>query len=86
MLASLCGQRSLGFITVSLALSILLVRVLYGDLLVHEILPVHVRDRRIRRLKVAKRDEPITLGQIVVIPCNLATISDCFKKTRTGAG
>lgn len=51
VLASLGGQHSLCLISMSLALAVLLVRVLYGDLLVHEILPVHVGDSCIGRFK-----------------------------------
>ena len=44
VLASLCCQHSLCLISVSLALAVLLIRVLYGNLLVHEVLPVHIGD------------------------------------------
>jgi hypothetical protein len=80
MFPSLCGQRSLGLITMSLSLAILLVGVLHRNLLVHKVLTVHIGNGRVGGLKVGKRDETITLGQIVVIPSNLESkkiISSC---------
>jgi hypothetical protein len=41
---SLRGQRSLGLITMSLSFTILLVGVLHRNLLVHEVLTVHIGD------------------------------------------
>ena len=61
---SLClfREQPLGFVSVSLALSVLLVRILYCDLLAHNVLVVHIGDGRIRGLEIAVRDEAVALG------------------------
>ena len=69
--ACLSCQHTLRLITVTLSLSILLVSVLYTDLLVHEILSVHVRDRIIGSVEVCERDKSVALGQVRIIACNL---------------
>jgi hypothetical protein len=61
---SLSGKHSFRLVTVSLTLSVLLVRVLDRDLLVHEVLAVHVGNGIIGRFKVGERNEPIALGQV----------------------
>lgn len=71
MFPSLRGQRSLGLITMSLSLAILFVRILHGNLLIHEVLAVHIGNCCVRGLEIGKGDESIALGQIVVIPSNL---------------
>jgi hypothetical protein len=68
---SLRGQRSLGLITMSLSLAILFVGILHGNLLVHEVLAIHISNGSVGGLEIGKGDESITLGQIVVIPSNL---------------
>jgi hypothetical protein len=71
MFPSLRCQRSLGLITMSLSLAILLVGILYGNLLVHKVLVVHIGNGRVGGFKIGKGHEPITLGKIIVIPSNL---------------
>ena len=55
-------QHTLGFVSVSLTLSILLVRILNRNLLAHDILVVHAGDSRVGGFEVAVRDETIALG------------------------
>lgn len=73
MLAGLSGQHSLGLVTMSFSLAILLVGILYRDLFVHEVLATHVGDRSIRRLEITKGHESVALGQVVVISRNLCS-------------
>lgn len=73
--AGLRSQHSLGFVTMSLALSIFFICVLYGDLLVHEILAVHAGDCAVGGFKVCKRDEAVAFGQIRIVPGNLLLVS-----------
>lgn len=58
---SLRCEHTFGFITVSLAFAIFLVRVLDRDFFVHEILTVHVGDCFVRGLEIGKGDEAIAL-------------------------
>jgi hypothetical protein len=54
MFPSLRGQRSLGLITMSLSLAILLVGVLHRHLLVHEILTIHIGNGSVGGFEVGK--------------------------------
>lgn len=62
MSSGLSREHTFGLVTVSLALAVLLVRVLDRDFFVHEILAVHVGDGVIRRLKVGEGNESVSLG------------------------
>lgn len=67
MLLSLGREFSLGLVTVSLALAVLLVRVLDCDLLAQQVLPVHSIPRHIRSLEPIERDKSIALGHVVLV-------------------
>jgi hypothetical protein len=75
VLASLGGQHALGLVTVSLALAVLLVRILHGDLFINQILAVHVGDGGVGGLEVAKRDEAVAFGQVIVVAGDLRSLA-----------
>jgi hypothetical protein len=75
VLAGLRSQHSLGFVAVSLALSVLFIGVLDRDLLVHKVLAVHASDCAVGGFKVCKRDEAVALGQIRIVSGNLLLVS-----------
>lgn len=58
----LCGQGSLGFVTVSFALAVLFKCVLNGDVLAEDILTVEVGNSGVAAFKVAKADEAETFA------------------------
>lgn len=62
VLASFRREGTLGSVTMALTLAVLLVGVLDADLLVHEVLAVHVRNGIIRGLKRREGDEAVALG------------------------
>ena len=55
-------QHSLRLITMSLSLTILFVGILHRNLLVHEILTVHIGNGRVGGLEIGEGDETVTLG------------------------
>lgn len=59
VLPGLSGEHTFCLITVSFALAIFLVGVLYGDFFIHEILTVHVRDRVVGSFERCKGDETV---------------------------
>lgn len=61
MLYRLSSKHSLCLVAMALTLTILLVRILYGDFLVHQILPVHIRYGFVRGVEGGKRDKAISL-------------------------
>lgn len=67
MFLPLRSQLSLGLITVSLALSILFVRILHSDLLTEQILSIHHFSRRVRGFKGVIRYEAIPLRDIILV-------------------
>lgn len=67
----LLREHALGLVAVALALAVLLVGVLDRDLLAHHVLAVHAGNGRVRRVKVAKGDEAVALGQAVFVAGNL---------------
>lgn len=56
----LFSKHTLGFVSMSLALAIFLIRVLNCDLFGHDVLVVHAGDGRIRGLEIAVGDETVT--------------------------
>jgi hypothetical protein len=62
MFPGLRCQRSLRLITMSLSLAILFVGILHRNLLVHEILTVHIGNGRVGGLEIGEGDETVTLG------------------------
>lgn len=75
MLASLGGQHALSLVTVPLALAVLLVRILHGDLFIHQILAVHVGDGGVGGLEVAKGDEAVAFGQVIIVAGDLRSLA-----------
>ena len=71
MCLGLFREHAFCFVSVALALSVLLVRVLNGDLLAHHVLAVHAGNGCIRRVEVAKGDEAVALGQAVFVAGHL---------------
>jgi hypothetical protein len=65
------GEHSLSLITVPFSFAVFLVGVLHRNLLVHQILAVHVRDGVVRRFEFGKRNESVALGQVCIISSNL---------------
>jgi hypothetical protein len=55
-------EHTLGFVSVSFALSVFLVCILDCNLLAHDVLIMHAGDSRIRGLEVTVRDETVSLG------------------------
>jgi hypothetical protein len=58
------GEGALCLVAVALALAVLLESVLHRDLLVHQELAVHVRDRVVRGVEGSVRDETIALAEV----------------------
>lgn len=71
VLAGLGGEGALGLVAVPLALAVLLVRVLHRDLLVHEVLAVHVGDGVVARLEGAEADEAVAFAEVGVVAGDL---------------
>lgn len=71
MCLGLFCKHTLCFVSMSLAFSVLLVRVLHRDLLVHHVLAVHAGDSGIGRFEVAIGNETVSLGHVVVIARDL---------------
>lgn len=84
MLPSLGGKRTLRSVTVAFTLAVLLVGVLDANLLVHEVLSVHVLDSFIRGLECTKRDKTVALGQVAVVARDLLslTLDACSRKAK----
>lgn len=55
----------------SFTLTILFVRVLDRDFLVHEVLAIHICDGVVRGFEVGEGDEAVTLRKVRIISCNL---------------
>lgn len=55
----------------SLALAILLVGILDRDLLVHEVLTVHIGDGIVRSIEGGKGEESVTLGVVGLVAGDL---------------
>lgn len=64
MSSSLCSKSSLCIIAMTLAFAIFLICVLYGNLFIHEILTIHIRNRCIRAVKVGERDEAVAFREV----------------------
>jgi hypothetical protein len=60
----LCSEHSLCLIAVAVAFAVLLVGVLDRDVLIHEVLVMHVGDRVVGGLKVGVGYEPVAFGEI----------------------
>lgn len=60
---SLVCQSSLGLVSVSLSLPILLVGILNRDVFIHDILAVHVRDGGVGGFEIRIRDKSVTLTE-----------------------
>ncbi len=71
MSLGLLREHALGLVTVSLALAVLLVGILNGDLLAHHVLAVHAGNGGVGGVKVAKGDEAVALGQAMLVAGNL---------------
>lgn len=69
-------KHTLRFITVTLALAILLVGILDGDLLVHHILTMHVCDSSIGRIEVGKRHKSVTFGHLKLITRHFRSVDE----------
>ena len=65
------GKLSLCCITMPLAFTILLVRILNGDFLVHQVLPVHSLDSLVRCVEISEGQEAVTFAQVVIIASDL---------------
>ena len=70
------GEHALCFITMALALPVLLVGILYADVLVHQILTVHVGDGVVRGLEVGVGHEAVTLGQASLVAGDLGRLHE----------
>lgn len=79
----LASQHPLRLITVSLALAVLLVGVLHRDLLVREVLPVHVRNRVVGGFERGVRDEAVALGETGLVARDLGR---CLEGPEAGEG
>lgn len=75
VLPRLRSQHPFCRITVPLAFTVLLVGVLNRNLLIHEILPVHVGDSSVRRLEIGKGHKTISFGHVLFISGNLHVVS-----------
>jgi hypothetical protein len=60
----LCSEHSLCLIAVAVAFAVLLVGVLDRDVLIHEVLVMHVGDRVVGGLKVGVGYEAVAFGEI----------------------
>lgn len=70
----LSGKSTLCLVTVALALAVLLVGVLDADLLVQEVLAVHVADGVVGGVEVGEGDETVALGQVGLVASNLSKL------------
>jgi hypothetical protein len=70
----LLRKHALCFVSVALALPVLLVCILHRDLFVYHVLSVHVGDGGIRGLEVAEGDEAVALGDANVVARDLCIL------------
>ena len=70
------GEHALCFITMALALPVLLVGILYADVLVHQILTVHVGDGVVRGLEGGIGDKAVALGEAGLITRDLGSLDE----------
>merc|ERR1712225_151603 len=70
ILLARASEHTLRLITVSLALAVLLVRVLHGDVLVHQVLAVHVCDGVVGGLEAGVRDEAVAFREAGLVACD----------------
>jgi hypothetical protein len=75
----LLRKQTLRLVSVTLALAVLLVRILHRNLLVHHVLVVHVLDGVVRGLEVGVRHKSIALGQHLFVPCDLGRTRELTK-------
>jgi hypothetical protein len=67
------GQGALCGVSVTFSLAVLLESVLNGDLLVHEVLTVHVCDGIVRGFEGGEGNESVALCEVGVVASNLET-------------
>jgi hypothetical protein len=67
VLLRLGGEGALCLVAVALALAVLFESVLHRDLLVHQELAVHIRDRVVRGVKGRVRDEAVAFAEIGLV-------------------
>jgi hypothetical protein len=75
----LFGEHTLCLVSMALSLSVLLVRVLHRDLLVHHELAMHAGNGAIGRFKVTIGDEAVALGQAVLVAGDLGRVDQRTK-------
>ena len=84
----LCSEHSLCLISVAVAFAVLLVRVLYRDVLVHEVLVMHVGDCVVGGLEVRVGYEAVAFGEIGFVASDLERCqwADVRRGERTDLG
>ena len=73
------GEHALCLVAVALAFAVFLVGVLDGDVLVHEILVVHVGDGVVGGFEIAVGDETVAFGEVGLVAGDLV---DCISMMR----
>jgi hypothetical protein len=70
MFLRLACKHTFCFIAVPLSFPIFLVGVLHGHVFIHEVLPVHVRDRVVGGFECAVGDKAVAFAEPGFIPCD----------------
>lgn len=83
MFLGLRSQHTLSFVTVTFAFAVFLVGILHGDVFVHEVLAVHVRDGVVGGFEVGVGDESIAFREAGFISRDLGR-RDQGAETREG--
>lgn len=71
VLLCLRGEHAFCFVAVTFSFPVFLVGVLDGDVFVHEVLPVHVRDRVVGGFEGAVGDEAVAFAEAGLVSCDL---------------
>ena len=71
MFSRLSCQHPLRLITMAFPFPIFLIRILDGYLLVHKVLPIHIRNCFIRSFEIRERNESVAFREICVISSHL---------------
>lgn len=79
MLACLRCKHTLRLITVTLALAVFLVGILHCNLLVHEVLAVHIGDCGVRGFEIGVAHKTISLAEILFVACNIGRRNETAK-------
>lgn len=81
VLLRLSSKHTLCFVSMPLSLAVFLVGVLDANILVHEVLAIHVVDGIVTGIETAVADETVSLAQPIIVSCHLRGCDQVAKAT-----